>query len=213
MIGFFRRTKIEVWEMDILKNVLMQLPIEYIHLKNQVDKGLFKGVLIGISDIPGYVGFSFNPKVYNEFYSKDGRNYKLTNIKVIDSISGQYVGYSIYVSFGLINGYSIDSIQKYKVDTSKVDVSNFQRVYLDEGIHSNLSAFLNQGEIALINLSEVDAIFIEGREYYRIKELEDGDFLGVDINRNVYKITHNPPEVNLLPDKIEDILSRKDNKP
>ena len=44
------------------------------------------------------------------------------------------------------------------------------------------------------------------KEYFHIKDLEDGDFIGIDERKVVYKITHDPMEVKALDKKIMDVL-------
>ena len=91
MFGLFRRKKIEAWEIDLLRNIIRLLPLEYRYLEKQIDDRLFKGVLIGLSDLPGYVGFKYNPQILKEFDDKKGRSYKITNIKVLDVKSKKYL--------------------------------------------------------------------------------------------------------------------------
>lgn len=55
----------------------------------------------------------------------------------------------------------------------------------------------------MLNPSEVYEIELDGKTYYPIRELEDGDFIATDKEKRVYSITHDPYGVTLL---SEDLL-------
>lgn len=123
MFGLFKRTRIESWEKDFLKTVFAKLSGNNQEYINQIESGLFKRVLLGISDIPNYVGFTYDSSLYKNFYKAKSRNYMITNIKVRDEVSRNYLSTSIYISHGVINGYSIENdknIKKYKLMYQKL---------------------------------------------------------------------------------------------
>ncbi|MEY3451193.1 MAG: hypothetical protein RL711_1019, partial [Bacteroidota bacterium] len=47
---------------------------------------------------------------------------------------------------------------------------------------------------------------LKGKTYYHLKDIEDGDFLGIDIHKNIYKITHDPFEINLQKNELINVL-------
>lgn len=90
-----------------MKSVLIKLPEKYAYLTAQITDGLFRGILLGGSDIPGYVAFTYNTEVLKKYDKVGEVNYKLTNIKVYDNKSSSLLMYEIYVSSGTISGYSL----------------------------------------------------------------------------------------------------------
>lgn len=210
MFGFFKRKKIDPWEIDLLLNVLKSIHGDFYRvLESQVLQNLHRGVLIGLSDIPGYVGFTFNSDVYKSFYDKNGRNIRLENIYVFDQYSKQYVRYNIYISSGVINGYRITE-SKYKIDVNKIDISKFRKVYLDNKDSNFISELLTAEEKELINSNDVFLVKIEGHNYFHLKDIGDGDFIGIDVDKNVYKITQDPPEITLIKKDLLKALSKVD---
>lgn len=197
MFGLFKRTALKEWELTLLKSVLIKLPVEYeIYLK-QISEEIFKGVLIGYSDIPDYVAFSLNPEVYEKFYKPNGRNFKLQDIQFRDLNTNQIFNYSIFFSYGIINGYSIDKVPKSGFEL-EVDLTYLKTVNLDNVDYNKLAKILNSLEIKNINPADVYITNINGTEYFHLKELEDGDFIGMDENKNFYEITHDPFEIKQL---------------
>lgn len=207
MFGLFKRTKIGKWETDLLRNVVMKLPSEYSSLINQINDGLFRGVLVDVSDIPGYVAFTFHSDVLKKYDRENERDFKLTNIKVYDNKALGFVPYEIYVLSGTISGYSLGGSKKHNVDVNKVDVSGFKKEFIGESDYNRIVDVLNEGEKKLLNPSEVYSIFVADKEYFHIKDLEDGDFIGIDKNKIVYKITHDPMEVVVLNKEIAEVLN------
>ena len=195
MFGLFKRTKIDVWEVELLKTLLGSLP----DCKNfllQIESGLLKGVLINRSDIPNYVGFTYNSSVYNDFYASKGENFKLSNLKVMDILSGDYVQISLYFAYGVVNGYSVDGLHsaKYKLDTTKVNVASVKKIKIGEDVKDVLS-LLTSEELMIINEGDIYMSNLNGKIYYHLKELKDGDFLGIDLDNHIYTIKHDPFEI------------------
>ncbi len=210
MFGLFKRSKIENWETDLLRNVIIKLPSDYSILLNQITDGLFRGVLVDVGDIPGYVAFTFHSEVLKKYDREKEQDFKLTNIKVYDNKSMDFVPYEIYVSSGTISGYSLGSNKKVKsIDITKVDVSGFKKEFIGESDYNRIIHLLNEDEKNLLNHSEVYSIFVSDKEYFHIKDLEDGDFIGMDANKVIYRIAHDPLEALVINKKLSEILNEK----
>ncbi len=206
MFGLFKRKKIENWETDLLRNVLMKLPKEYSSLMSQINDGLFRGVLVDVSDIPGYVAFTFHSNILKKYDREEERDFKISNIKVYDNKSLDFVSYEIYVSGGTISGYSLGGSKKNNIDVCKIDTSDFKKEFIGESIFNRIQDVLDEEEKKLLNPSKVYSVFIGGKEYFHVKDLEDGDFIGIDEKKIVYKITHDPMEVVVINKKLSDVL-------
>lgn len=211
MFGFFKRTKIEAWEIALLSGVIEKLPKEYASLTDQIKDGLLRGVLVGVSDIPEYVAFTFNSNVLKKYDKVNDRDYKITNIKVYDAKTSSFLPYEIYISSGTISGYSLGGGKSKKIDLNRIDVLGFKKQFIGEFDYERILSVLNENEKSRINPSDVYPVFVGDKEYFHIKDLEDGDFIGIDIEKNVYKITHDPLRVSTLNKKIVDVLSEDYN--
>jgi hypothetical protein len=209
MFGLFKRTKIENWETDLLRNVIIKLPSEYSSLINQIKDGLFRGVLVDVSDIPGYVAFTFHSDVLKKYDRENERDFKLTNIKVFDNKSLDFVPYELYVSSGTISGYSLGGNKKNNIDVSKVDVSGFKKEFIGKSDYNRIMHVLNKEEMKLLNPSEIYSVFVADKEYFHIKDLEDGDFVGMDESKVIYQIAHDPMEAVVINKKLLEVLKEK----
>lgn len=209
MFGLFKRTKIEDWEIQLLRSAILKLPITYSDMINQINDGLFRGVFVDASDIPGYVAFTFQSAVLKKYEREHARDFKLSNIKVYDNKSSNFLPYEIYISNGTINGYSLGGGKKHDIDVNKVDTSAFKKEFIGESDYNRIANLLNEEEERLLNPSEVYSVFLNRKEYFHIKDLEDGDFIGIDDKKIVYKITHDPMEVVVLAKRITDVLNER----
>lgn len=204
MLGLFKRKKIENWEIVLLKNVLAEFHEEFNYLINQINDGLLKSVLVNSSDIPGYVGFTYNPAVLKIYNRENEKDFKLTNISIINS-QFSYL-YEIYVSTGTISGYALNTKKSIDVSKYRIDISKFRKEAIGISDYNRISDIFTDDERKLINPSNVYSVLLDNKEYFHIKDLEDGDFIGIDIDKNVYKITQDPYEITLLEENISTIF-------
>lgn len=207
MFSVFKRTKIKEWELSLLKKTVSNLPdnISYPLLK-QINAGLLKGVIKGLGDIPNYVCFKLNSDIYENFYDKMGRNFRITNIEVKVGYSSSI--YTIFISHGVINGYSLSPfINGIDDNNFTVNAGKFKLIYRDNIDFQKISNILSKEELNLINSDDVYAIELNGKRYFHILDLEDGDFVGLDVDRNIYRITHDPYKVQLIKKDLKDVLT------
>jgi hypothetical protein len=213
MFGLFKKNKkrktwpITDWEMCIMYNALNQLPAEFEHLKQQLEYPLFTVASTGYSTSgPGYISFSFDPGIYKDFENRRMQDYMIRNIKV-SNIDKKSFDYSILVAAGVISGYTLKGFDQSVIDLNSVDVSAYAKVYLENDGFDKLATLLNADDIKEINPSEVYEVVLNGKTYYRIKDLEDGDFIGIGTDKVIYTITHDPFEIVPLSGSLKEVFN------
>jgi len=186
MFGLFKLRKNTLSEIELVSAMLTALPEEYAIYLLQIKEGLINRIHHNASDIPNYHSFRFN-----------GRNFKVSNIKVNDSASGQFMLYSLYFSYGVINGYSADSAPKKSTPNLKsIDTTDFKKSYFENPDYKKIEALLTEEEKRLINESDVYAVPLSGITLYTVQLLENGDFIGITTDNMAYIATHDPFELN-----------------
>lgn len=208
MFGIFKRSKIENWEIGLLVNTITKLPKEYTMLLDQINDGLFRNVLLDASDIPGYVSFGLNNSVYKKHVKYNEVSYKITGIKVFNNYTSNFIDYEIYVSDGIINGYSIQKEKKLSIDINKIDISKFSKSFYEHDEYNEIESLLNLNEKNKLLLSEIYEVELEGKIYFHLFDLEDGDFIGMDKQKNIYMITHDPYEIKKLEISLEETIQK-----
>lgn len=214
LFDLFKRTKVAPWEIEFLKIVFSKkISDENQKIYSQISRGLLKIVLIGAGDVPNYVGFGYNSSIYDEFYNPKGEYYKLSGIYVKDIYTNQFLSVSIYVAYGVIIGYSIDKedrIKRYKFDINSICVDSLHKVMIENDDYRRIILLLSENERKIINEHDIYTTELNDKNYYHIKDLDDGDFIAIDDNNHMYHITHDPFEIVLIErEKLIDILREK----
>lgn len=205
MFGLFKRTKVESWETALLVNVFNKLGGNYKKYQKQIDDNLFVRVRVYNNSI-NYVGFSYDPSVSRKYEIKTEPQIVLKGIRVFDNGINSYTDFHIYIFMDLVAGYSTPDVKKFKPDLLNINLEQFQKDIIDNSEFSKVSHIFTMDELKKINSSEIYEVELNGRQYYHLKDLEDGDFIGFDTNRKAYKITHDPFEIIELKKPLEDLL-------
>jgi hypothetical protein len=202
-----KRSKVENWEIDLLINSFDLLPNEYVSFKQQLEEGLVAGVILSDTPLANYVNFTFNPKVSRKYENESDRFFRITGLEFYDERLG-WKNFEVYFTHGLICGYRISNGLRSAPNVSKINAQHFQKEYLDNYSIGIMKSILSPGEMKLINSSDFYEVELQGKKYYHVKDLEDGDFIGIDREKNVYKFTHDPFEITYLEGDIESNLAK-----
>lgn len=201
----FKRTKVASWEVELLKKIFDLLSHEYKHYKAQIKDNLLARVRV-YSNEENYIGFSYDPEV-SKRYENDIEPYCiLKGIKVFDTIAGKYTDFYIHLMHGLVAGYSTPFKKKIKPDIEKIKIENFMREFVKNNGLTDIAFMFTTAELGLINSSDVYKIELNGKTYYHLKDLEDGDFIGMDLDKKIYQIKHDPFEIVELDKPLSEIL-------
>ncbi|MDQ1803049.1 hypothetical protein RAH57_03565 [Chryseobacterium sp. CKR4-1] len=208
MFGIFKNNKVEKFEVDLLVNIFKRLPPEFHAFEDQIKDGLLNRRFPQKDDSKNYIGFSYNGQLSKKYETKTGRYFKLTNIQVYEIKSAQFILIEIFMHSGLVIGYATPTTAKPKLDVDRINISEYKTEFLDEKNEDfkKLAKLLNEDEVKLLDPSEVYSVEFDSKLYYHVKELENGDFLGIDEDGNIYRITHDPYEIKLLHDPISKVL-------
>jgi hypothetical protein len=209
MFSFFRKKKEGDLATDIkvANSIVKLLPRQFDYLVKQISEGIIKNVVRLDKPFANYNKFSLDVPLLNKYEDKQGRFFAIKGIYVHDVNLVKPVEVRLYVTNGILLGYSTPAVKILHPDLEKINADTFSIEYLGEDTYEELKAFLGKDELKLINPADVYEVELEGKIYYKIKDLEDGDFIGVDKNRNIYKITHDPYEIIKLDKPFASVLS------
>ena len=213
MFRLFNRKKskrpAQDWELVLMYKTLEKLPTEFEYLKRQIEADIFASSLVGYSaSYPDYVAFSYADGI-SAFERKREHGYKITNIKVRDIGGSKTFMYVIYVHNGVITGYSIHGLEKHIIDVISADTDAYVKEFYadDNEDYESLKRIISKDDLKLIKPENVYKLNLKGRVFYHIEDLEDGDFIGIESNGQICKITHDPFEIILLKENLAEILS------
>lgn len=80
----------------------------------------------------------YETKIFERLKIEKSSTYTITGIRVYDKKSRAQLLYSIYISKGIIDGYSIRGAAKFTIDVGKTDVSWFMKLF--PGMEKHISA-------------------------------------------------------------------------
>ncbi|MFS2186354.1 hypothetical protein ACCC92_06740 [Mucilaginibacter sp. Mucisp84] len=214
MFRLFNRKKskrpVQDWELVLMYKTLEKLPTEFEYLKRQIEADIFASSLVGYSaSYPDYVAFSYSDE-YKEFRRMGERDYEITNIKVRDIDGENWFDYTIFVSEEVISGYSVKGLAGNVVDIISADVSSCIIRYETDDYrrdYQSLKDVLSNDDLKLIDPDEIYEVNLKERVFYHIYDLEDGDFIGIESNGQICKITHDPFEITPLKESLSEIFS------
>ena len=67
---------------------------------------------------------------------------------------------------------------------------------------------LTSDQLDLTNLGELE---VDGKLYYQIKDLEDGNYIGIDNKGKVYGLIHDPFKIDLINKSIKQFVEDLNN--
>ncbi|SEW52356.1 hypothetical protein [Chitinophaga arvensicola] len=206
MFNLFKRSKVEDWEKQMLLNIFSDLSSDLSYLKSQIKDGILKSVSFNTKVIPNYVGFRYNPEVIGKYRDENKKSYILKGAKVYDKLSRSYLDVDIYVLAGTVAGYATLVSSNVNLDVSNYKVSDLSCIPFGANDYDRISHLLSKEARKKINPDNVYEVELDGEKYFHVKELPDGDFIGIDLNGKVYKFSHDPYEICEINKALEFVL-------
>lgn len=213
MFGIFKSKKwVKRVETELLSSVFAILPGDYRHFKEQIDAGMVtKGKRENVP-FANSTDFYYDTPLLNRYERKSERCFLLRGIEVFDESTSSWVELIVECGYGIVMGYATPASANFAPDRSKIRLNGFRKQYLDEDQVETMKEILDASEIEVINPSEFYEVELEGGSYFHIADLEDGDFIGIDRDMNVYRIAHDPFEISRLPGTIRENLESLSSK-
>jgi hypothetical protein len=124
-----------------------------------------------------------------------GKQFELENI--IIQQDGKAYTLNLTIHEGLLVGFefpkNIKEFNNFQVDISSI-IKNKSMFSADTEIVKLVSGLTSE-QLDLINLSEIE---IDGKIYYQIKDLEDGNYIVIDNKGRVFGLIHDPYKIELI---------------
>ncbi|QNF35459.1 hypothetical protein HUW51_23125 [Adhaeribacter swui] len=185
------RWKIEGAALNFFHSIFCQLPIKYEFLLQGLHKGLYKSYFINYAMPKNNYAIGFDPSQSDKEVIK-GLRFKLNNIQIIEN--ERPLKFDLIVFDGLWSGFEFEKnilhLKDHQIDTSKLEEIKILNNEL-----SSLIGDLKSDKLDLYDLSDIE---VDNKEFYQIKDLEDGNYLCIDRSGKVYGLFHDPFEVELI---------------
>ncbi len=209
MFGLFKKKRDFKMEAALMKAIFSRLE-GFDHINKQLDEGIIIGSGLLREPLPNYIKFSLNVELLNKYEEKLRPTFRIMGIIVFDSKSAVTTEIQIEIWHGILVGFEPQISKLESPDLETINTSGYWIEYLENAEFDLIKKLLTEEEIKLINPSEVYEVELEGKSYYHIAELENSDFIGMDLDKKIYKITHDPYEIVELEESLKEILENLD---
>lgn len=218
MFNFFnKKYKKNLQELIIVlhKTLLKHNTLESLKLIEALEKGL----ILSIKEPQITKKYSFfklgcDMDLVNEYQDINLGQYSISGVKIFDKITNSLKGLEIIIFNGIIMGITFsDKTIDFDIDSSRIDLSLIFKKESDENISiiKELQKVLTLEECALLNNKDLYKITIENNLFYHLRDLEDGNFIGIDSLGKIYMFCHNPFEIKKIEKSIYEIFSDRSN--
>jgi len=209
LIDLFRGSSNSQIEVQLLREVLDRIPAAISKpLLAQLDAGVIKGVRHNASDIPGFSSFKYNRSELKSFENETVSDYTITDIFLSKNKQPtEKLCYTVFVSSGLLSGYSlVPEVNLSNVDLGSIDPTNFRLdTKTDIPAYRELRTILSGSGLNQINPSSVYLVNVNGTDYFHLRDVDDGDFIGAGYDGALYKVSHEGPFATRLENRISEL--------
>ena len=206
---FSKKKMIQTEDYAFLRAVVIRLPEKYSYLKEQVSTDFI------LDKEPNELGEkgTFTLTLNAELEAKYS-NSSFPNLFIIKDIgvwnkrkeSNEFI--ELHILEGMLAGFRV--IAKYSdLDINKIDISHIKEKQFkneDKEALKNIIGKVDSEILSIINIESTFKIEIPEGEFYTIKELGDGNYLGMNKNGVVYGLIHDPYEVEKIYDNKNDFF-------
>lgn len=190
-------------KVELVIKIFSLLPVKFLNIKKQLSDGILTGFK---KEKSNYTKFSFRTDILNKYEDKKGDCFEIKGIKVFDINLQSFTEINLEVAYGIFIGYSTPGVKEINPDIDKIDTRNYWVKSFENNEFKNLENILSEEELKMINPNDVYQLELNGQIYYHLKDIEDGDFIGIDETKRIFKITHDPYSISEIKEKLSDII-------
>lgn len=200
MLDWFKKNKTDVTvDIQLMTNVFERLGDEFSNIKEQLQSGIILSSTKVNTPFPNYIKFRHNSEVLSRYEDEKGRYYSLSGITLLDQ--NHLINLKINVGFGILLGYSIGTNDLISPVLDTINTEYFKVEYHDdESLVDEVRLLLGDESLKFVNTSDIYNVFVKGERFIHLKEVTDGDFIGVNKSGAFYKITHDPLGIEEIKD-------------
>ena len=184
---------------NVIKELAKTLPGKYDSIIKQIEEGIVIGFFVKEDT---YVKFRLEPSVISRFEDPIDRYYLISGFQ-LEWDDGSRTCFAIRIGYGLILGIELSDrsvIFKHQ-DQPRVILTSLRITYFD----SLENTFISPSEAKIFSPNDLYEIEIQGVHLLHLRDLEDGDFVAIDKEKSIYKVTHSPVGLVPLDILLEDV--------
>lgn len=210
MFGLFKKTswKIEGKALKFFHQVFSKLPADFQFLSIGLDKGLYKRFSVNHAAKGNFYTISFDPLQSDKSMTK-GKQFELENIIIIQD--EQEYQLNITIHEGLLIGFEIER-NILEFNNFQIDLSSLKKSKSKFAANTKIEKLVSGLTCELLDLTNLGEFDFNGKTYYQIKDLEDGNYIAIDNKGQVFGLVHDPYKIELLNKSVRQFVNDVNNR-
>jgi hypothetical protein len=209
MFGLFKKTswKIEGKAFNFFRQIFIQLPADFQFLTTGLDKGLYRRFSVNHAMKGHFYSIGFDPSQSDKSMTK-GKQFELENI--IINQDGHEYKLNITIYDGLWIGFEIGK-NILDFNSFQVDLSSFKKSKSKFAADTKIEKLLNGLTCRQLDLTNLGEFEVDGKLYYQIKDLDDGNYIAIDNKGKVFGLIHDPYKIELINKSVRQFVDDVNN--
>ena len=192
MLNILKRKNIRKEDYTFLNSIASRLIDKYPYLVSQISKDFILDKKDNEFESKGTYTLILNAKLESKYINRKlPQFFIIKDIFIWNKIKNKKEPIELDVMQGMLAGYKI----------KEQNFNNQDKEELDKIIGD-----IDEKIIPLLSLNSSFKIDIPEGTFYVIKDLNNGDYISIDQNGSVYKMTHDPYEIKCIYKKKEDFF-------
>lgn len=209
MSNILKRKNIRKEDYTFLKSIASRLIDKYPYLVSQISKDFILDKKDNEFESKGTYTLILNAKLESKYINRKlPQFFIIKDIFIWNKIKNKQEPIELDVMQGMLAGYKltakVSDLDLNKIDVSKIKEQNFNNQDKEE--LDKIIGDIDEKIIPLLSLNSSFKIDISEGTFYVIKDLGNGDYISIDKNGYVYKMTHDPYEIKCIYKKKEDFF-------
>lgn len=204
MFRLFKKTswKIDGKALAFFRQVFSQLPTDFQFLADGLDKGLYRRFIVNHAMKGHFYSIGFDPSQSDKSMIK-GKHFELENI--IIKQDGQEYLLNITIDEGIWVGFEIG---KNILDFTnfQIDLSSLKKSKVKFAADTKIEKFVRGLTCDQLDLTDLGEFDIDGKIYYQIKDLEDGNYIAIDNKGQVFGLIHDSYKIELINKSVRQFI-------
>lgn len=204
MFGLFKKTswKIDGKALNFFRQIFLQLPADFKFLADGLDKGLYRKFSANHAMKGHFYSIGFDPSLSGKSMTK-GKQFEIENI--IIKQDGQTYPLNITIYDGLWIGFEIGK-NVLDFNNFQIDLSSFKKSKSKFAVDTKIEKLVIGLTCEQLDLTDLGEFDIDGKTYYQIKDLEDGNYIAIDNKGQVFGLIHDPYKIKLINKSIRQFV-------
>lgn len=148
-----------------------------------------------------YLSRSYSPKVFEEIKRNHNTSFNLNGILVFEKKSKKYIPLKLYYFHNSLTSINVNDPKKFhrnfdlnNIKVEEIEIKHLKLQNPDKEIVLKILNKIDQEKLNLLDIENTFEIEIDEKLFYPILDLEDGNYIAIDMQEKIYLLNHDHKE-------------------